>query len=48
MPLLRQDELTNELVAKVNQALLEVGLTSIFPMEEADVTEYLALVEEAT
>ncbi len=47
LPLLRQDELTNELVAKVNQALLEVGLTSIFPMEEADVTQYLALVEEA-
>lgn len=44
--LLRQDNLTNEMVAKADQTLLEVGLTSIFPMDDADLAQYLALIEE--
>lgn len=46
VPLLRQDDLTNERVAKVDQSLLEVGLTSIFPTDKGDVAQYLALIEE--
>lgn len=46
VPLLRQDELTNELVAKVDQSLLEVGLTAIFPMDEGEAAQYLMLIEE--
>lgn len=46
LPLLRQDDLTNELVAKVDQSLLAVGLSSIFPLADGEVAHYLALSEE--
>lgn len=46
IPLLRQDDLADERVAKMALSLLEVGLSSIFPMADAEVTQYLALAEE--
>jgi len=46
IPLLRQDDLTDAIVAKMAQDLLEVGLSSIFPMDDAEVAQYLALTEE--
>lgn len=45
IPVLGQAELTTEMVAKVDQALLEVGLTSIFPLGDAEVDDYLTLLE---
>lgn len=45
IPLLGQAELTTEMVATVDQALLEVGLTSIFPLGDAEVDHYLTLLE---
>lgn len=46
IPLLRQDDLTDAQVAKLAQGLLEVGLSSIFPMNDDAVAQYLALAEE--
>lgn len=46
IPFLRQDDLTDEVVAKLGHGLLEVGLSSLFPMAEAEVAQYLALTEE--
>lgn len=46
IPLLRQDDLTDERVAEVNRDLLAVGLSSIFPMTDAEVAQYLTLIEE--
>lgn len=46
IPLLRQEELTEEMVAKVDRDLLAVGLSSIFPMTDAEVAQYLTLIEE--
>ncbi|MCE7985381.1 MAG: type II toxin-antitoxin system Phd/YefM family antitoxin [Caldilinea sp. CFX5] len=46
IPLLHQDDLTDEVVAKVDRTLLQVGLSSIFPMTDAEVAQYLTLIEE--
>jgi len=47
LPLLRQADLTNEVVANVDRALAEVGLSSIFPLNSELVTYYQPTPEEA-
>ena len=47
LPLLRQADLTNEVVANVDRTLAEVGLSSIFPLNSELVTYYQPTPEEA-
>lgn len=47
IPLLRQADLTNEMVANVDRTLAEAGLSSVFPISSELVIHYHAMPEEA-
>lgn len=46
VPLLRQDNLTNDLVGDVDLALAEMGLSSMLPIDDALAEQYLPVTEE--
>jgi hypothetical protein len=46
IPLLRQDNLTHEIVGDVDLALAEIGLSSMLPINDGLAEQYLPTVEE--